>query len=130
MSLLRYLLTPGQQSTPLKGKLDSVMARLDLLRSQDDDDDEFWDENWHEQRAKLFESVFGINYDLPLHSFSASTLRLIGDTGNVLYNRMNTNGYEESQADIQAVSRIAEDIHDAILNYQVCSEKSYAIGCN
>jgi len=49
------LLTLGQKSTPLKEKLDSVTARLDRLRLQDDGP---WDENWHEQRAKLFESVF------------------------------------------------------------------------
>ena len=53
---------------------------------------------------------------------------MIKDTGNVLYNRINTEGYEESQDDIQAVSGIAEDIRDAILDYQVCSDKSYATG--
>ena len=52
------------------------------------------------------------------------------DTGEVLYDRMSTEDYEESRGDIQVVYGIAEDIHDAILNYQVCSEKSYAIGCN
>jgi len=43
---------------PLKNKLDSAMARLDRLCSQDDDDDDddrVWNENGHEQRAKLFE---------------------------------------------------------------------------
>ena len=49
-------------------------------------------------------------------------------TGNVLYDRMNTEDYEESQDDIQAVSRIAEDIRDALLDYQVCSDKPYVIG--
>jgi len=44
----------------------------------------------------------------------------------VLYNRINVEGYEESQEDIQAVSEIAEDIRDAILDYQVCSDKPYA----
>ena len=43
---------------------------------------------------------------------------------------MSTGDYEESQDDVQAVSTIAEDIHDALLNYQVCSDKPYAIGCN
>ena len=104
------------------------MARLDRLRLQDDDDDGLWDETWHEQRARLFEWVFGINYNLPSCSFSTSTLRLIRDTGNVLYSRINTEGYEESQDDIQAVSRIAEDIRDAILDYQVCSDRPYATG--
>jgi len=41
---------------------------------------------------------------------------------------MSTENYEESQEDIQAVSRIAEDIRDALLDYQVCSEKPYATG--
>ena len=60
--------------------------------------------------------------------FFSSTLRLIGDTGNVLYHRMNTEGYKESQDDIQAVSGIAEDIRDALLDYQVCSNKPYMTG--
>ena len=107
------------------------MARLNRLCLQDDDDDDddrIWDESWHEQRAKLFKWVFGINYNLPPRSFSTSTLRLIGDTGNVLYNCINTEGYKESQDDIQAVSRIAEDIRDALLDYQVCSGRPYATG--
>ena len=115
----------GQKSTRLKEKLGSVMKRLDRLRLQDNGDG-LWDENWQEQRAKLFKWVFGISYNLPLRSSSASTLRLIGDTGNMLYNRMNTEGYKESQDDIQAVSEIAEDIRGAILDYQVCSDRPYA----
>jgi len=46
----------------------------------------------------------------------------------VLYNRMNTEGYKESQDDIQAVSRITEDIRDALLDYQVCSDRLYSTG--
>jgi len=46
----------------------------------------------------------------------------------VLYNRINVEGYEESQDDIQAVSEIVGDIRDAILDYQVCSDKPYATG--
>ena len=41
---------------------------------------------------------------------------------------MNTKGYEESQDDIHAVFGIAEDIRDALLDYQVCSYKPYATG--
>ena len=103
------------------------MARLDRLRLQDDG---LWDENGHEEREKLFKSVFGINYNLPSCSFPTSTLRLIRDTGNALYRRINTEGYEESQDDIQAVSAIAEDIRDALLDYQVCSHRLYAMGCS
>jgi len=61
VGLSRYLLTLGKKSTPLKNKLDCAMARLDRLCLQDDDDNDndndngLWDENWHEQRAKLFE---------------------------------------------------------------------------
>jgi len=36
------------------------MARLDRLCLQDDDDDGLWDENGHEQQAKLFEWVLGL----------------------------------------------------------------------
>ena len=97
------------------------MARLDRLCSQDDG--ELWDENRHEQRAKLFEWVFRINHSLPSRSFSASTLRLIRDAGNVLYNRITTKGYKESQEDIRAASGITEDIRDALLEYQVRSNK-------
>ena len=103
------------------------MTRLDRLRLQDDG---LWDENGHEQRLKLFGSVFGINYNLPSCSFSTSTLRSIGDTGNTLYSRINTEGYKESQDDIQAVSAIAQDIRDAFLDYQVHSDRPYMMGCN
>ena len=103
------------------------MARLDRLCLRDDG---LWDENGHEQRAKLFESVLAINYNLPSRSFPTSTLRLIGDTGNALYSRINTRGYKESQDDIQAVSAITEDIRDALLDYQVCTDRPYTIGCN
>jgi len=41
---------------------------------------------------------------------------------------MNTEGYKESQDDVQAVSEIAEDIRDALLDYQVCSDKPYTTG--
>ena len=46
----------------------------------------------------------------------------------MLYDRMTTEGYKESQDDIQAVSGIAEDTRDALLDYQVCSDKPYATG--
>ena len=46
----------------------------------------------------------------------------------MLYNRINTEGYKESQDDIQAVSGIAEDIRDALLDYQVCSDTPYVTG--
>ena len=101
------------------------MARLDRLRLQDDDDG-LWNENGHDQRAKLFEWVFGINYNLLSRSFATSALGLIVDTGNVLYDRMNTEDYEESQDDIQAVSRIVEDIRDTLFDYQVRSKKPHA----
>jgi len=100
------------------------MARLDQLCLQDDDDG-LWDGNGHEKRAKLFEWVFGVNYNLPSRSFFVSTLRLIRDTGKVLYDRVNIEDYKESQDDIQAVSGIAEDIRDALLDYQVCNNKPY-----
>ena len=122
-----YSLTLGQKSTRLKNKLDSAMARLDRLCLQDEDAG-LWDENEHKQRAKLFEWVFRITHNLPSRSFSTSTLRLIKDAGDVLYNRINTEGYKESQDDIQAVSGIAEDIRDALLDYQVCSDPPYSTG--
>jgi len=70
--------------------------------------------------------VFGISHNLLSRSSSTSTLKLIRDAGNALYDRINTEGYEESQDDVQAASGIAEDIRDALLDHQVCSNKLYA----
>ena len=67
-------------------------------------------------------------HNLASCSFFASTLRLIRDTGSVLYNRINIGGYEESQDDILAVSDIVEDIRNALLDSQVCSGESYVTG--
>ena len=70
-------------------------------------------------------------YDLPQPSIVLtfpSALRQIRDRGNVLHDRINTQGYEECQDDIQAVSGIAADIQDAVLDYQVgCGEVRVAI---
>jgi hypothetical protein len=58
----------------------------------------------------------------------SSTLRQIKDKGNVLYGRINAQDYEECQDDIQAVSGIADDIQDAVLDYQVrCDEAHEAV---
>jgi len=46
----------------------------------------------------------------------------------VLYDRINAEGHKESQDDIQIASGIAEDIRDALLEYQVCSNKLYVTG--
>ena len=54
-----------------------------------------------------------------------STLRLIRDNGNVLYNRVNAPGYEVCEDDIQAASGIAEDIQDGLLDYQVGDEQHF-----
>jgi hypothetical protein len=43
----------------------------------------------------------------------------------VLYDRINAQGYEECQDDILAVSGMAEDIRDALLDYQVGDDKAY-----
>ena len=43
----------------------------------------------------------------------------------MLYDRINAQSYEECQDDIRAVSDIAEDIRDALLDYQVGGDKSY-----
>ena len=45
------------------------------------------------------------------------------DNGIVLHNRVSVDGYEECQGDILAVSGMAEDIRDALLEYQVGSRK-------
>jgi len=55
---------------------------------------------------------------------------MIRDIGNVLYNRINTEDHKESQEDVQAVSEIADDICDALLDYQVCRDRPYTMWCN
>ena len=47
----------------------------------------------------------------------------------MLYDRINAQSYEECQGDIRAASNIAEDIRDALLDYQVGGDKYYvAVG--
>ena len=50
----RHRLTFGQNSPSVKNKLDSIMARLDRLCSEDSDD-ALWGYSEHEQWEKLFE---------------------------------------------------------------------------
>jgi len=45
----------------------------------------------------------------------------------VLYNRISTQGYKECEDDIQTASGIAEDIRDALLEYQVSDNNTFAI---
>ncbi|KAF9645952.1 hypothetical protein BDM02DRAFT_3271339 [Thelephora ganbajun] len=106
-SSLDTLLKLHEKSPGVKNDLDSVMARLDRLYLEEDNDDGSWDENEHEHRVKLFD-----------------TLRIIEDNWNVLYNRVNTQGYKESQDDIQAASAMADDIRDAVIDYQVALQRA------
>ena len=43
----------------------------------------------------------------------------------MVYNRISVQGYKECQDDIQTVSAIAEDIRDALLDYQVGTKEAY-----
>ena len=57
-------LTFEQKSPAVKHKLDSVMARLNRLCSEEDDEedeDAVWGESEHERRAALFEWVISIS---------------------------------------------------------------------
>ena len=66
MILLQCSLTLEQKSPAVKGKLDSAMARLDRLCSEDDDDDDRQrDEAEYERWEKLFKWVLRTNYTLP-----------------------------------------------------------------
>ena len=56
---------------------------------------------------------------------SPSTLRLIRDDADALCVRIKAQGYEECPNDIQAASGIAEDIRDALLDYQVGCGKTH-----
>jgi hypothetical protein len=44
----------------------------------------------------------------------------------VLYNCVNIRGYKKCEGDILAMSEMADDIQDALLEYQVGSDKSHA----
>jgi len=57
--------------------------------------------------------------------FSSSTLTLIRDKADALCARLNVQGYEDCPIDIQAASGIAEDIRDALLDYQVGCGKAH-----
>ena len=48
----------------------------------------------------------------------------------MLHNRVSSQGYEECQGDILAVSGMAEDIRDALLEYQVGSERAARRFCD
>ena len=45
----------------------------------------------------------------------------------MLYDRVSVDGYQECQSDILAVSGMAEDIRDALLEYQVNNSKFHAV---
>ena len=45
----------------------------------------------------------------------------------MLYDRVSSPGYEECQDDILAASRMAEDIRDVLLEYQVGSSRAEAV---
>ena len=62
-----------------------------------------------------------------LDQFFSSTLKLIRDNGIALYNRISVEGYQECQGDILVVSGMAEDIRDALLEYQVNGSKFHAV---
>ena len=49
------------------------------------------------------------------------------DNGIVLYNRISIDGYQECQGDILAVSGMAEDVRDVLLEYQVNNSKFHAV---
>ena len=50
-----YWLTFEQRSPSVKNKLDSIMARLDRLCSEEDSNNLLWGDNEHKRWAKLFE---------------------------------------------------------------------------
>jgi len=61
------------------------------------------------------------------HRLSPSTFRLIRDNGNALYNCINARGYEECPGDILVASGMAEDIRDALFEYQVGGDNASAV---
>ena len=71
--------------------------------------------------------MISVGSNLPACLLSSSALRLIKGNGNKLYNRVNAQGYKESPGDVQAASEIAEDIRDALLDYQASGDNAYAV---
>lgn len=53
-----------------------------------------------------------------------SDLRPIKDKAKGLYERVTTEGYAENEADIVAVSGLAEDLRDVLLEYWVSTRKA------
>ena len=45
----------------------------------------------------------------------------------MLRNRVSIQGYDECQSDILAVSGMAEDVRDVLLEYQVGAERSHTL---
>ena len=45
----------------------------------------------------------------------------------MLCNRINAHDYKECQDDIQSVSAIADDIRDAVIDYQVGGYRAYIV---
>ena len=52
---------------------------------------------------------------------------MIRDNGKALYDRISSQGHMEYQDDVLAVSGIAEDIRDVLLDYQVGGDKARAV---
>ena len=52
---------------------------------------------------------------------------MIRDNGKALYDRIGSQGHMECQDDILAVSGIAKDIRDVLLDYQVGGDKARAV---
>ena len=52
-------------------------------------------------------------------TFILSNLRPIRDKAKGLYERITTDGYTEDAKDTAAVSRLVEDLRDALLEYSV-----------
>ena len=53
------------------------------------------------------------------------TLKAVRDNGMALYNRISAQEYKECQGDVLAVSEMAEDIRDALLEYQVSCKRPH-----
>jgi hypothetical protein len=74
----RYWLTIEQRSPSVENKLDSIMARLDRLCSEEDSDDALRGDNEDERWVKLFEWVARTN---PHHGRADSLLALSSRSG-------------------------------------------------
>lgn len=74
------------------------------------------------RRTTLFGYVLLIYFEQTSMFITPSVLEGIKDELEVLSDHSSAAGYQENDTDTRAVSELAQDLRDAILDHQVCTE--------